>query len=159
MFFLMAKEVMRRRAADNPYFHKDFHGALSTGIEYLDTHFGPQAVREYLRQFARSYYGPLRQALQRRGLAALKDYFLDLYRREGGAVEAEGGEDELVLRSAACPAVAHMRSKGYRVAKLFAETTRTVNETICEGTGFASELVEYDEQTGRSVVRFRRVRP
>lgn len=150
---------MRRRAADNPYFHKDFHGALSTGIEYLDTHFGPEAVREYLRQFARGYYAPLRQELQRSGLAALREYFLDLYRKEGGALEADGGDDELVLRSAACPAVMHMRSKGYRVAPLFRETTRTVNEAICEGTGFACELTEYDEQTGRAIVRFRRVRP
>ena len=25
----MPREVMRRKAADNPYLHKDFHGALS----------------------------------------------------------------------------------------------------------------------------------
>ena len=41
----MAKEVMRRQASDNPYLHRDFHGALSAGIEYLDRHYGEDAVR------------------------------------------------------------------------------------------------------------------
>ena len=27
--------------------HKDFHGALSRGIEYLHEHYGADAVREY----------------------------------------------------------------------------------------------------------------
>ena len=45
----MAKRIMQRAASDNVYRHPDFHGALSTGIEYLDAKYGPEAVREYLR--------------------------------------------------------------------------------------------------------------
>ena len=44
----------------------------------------------------------------------------------------------------------------HKVSPLFVETTRTVNEAICEGTPFAFELVEYDEQTGKSIQRFYR---
>ena len=40
----MPKEKMRRKAADNPYLHKDFHGALSCGMEYLHARFGAEAV-------------------------------------------------------------------------------------------------------------------
>ena len=47
-----------------------------------------------------------------------------------------------------------MRQNGYSVARLFSETTRTINEAICEGTPFAAELLEYDQETGRSLVRF-----
>ena len=36
------------------------------------------------------------------------------------------------------------------------ETIDTVNRAICHGTPFASELVEYDEWTGRSIQRFYR---
>jgi hypothetical protein len=150
----MPKEVMRRKAADNPYLHKDFHGALSAAIEYLHQRFGPQAVREYLRQFAAAFYKPLTDSLKARGLAALKEHFERIYALEGAAVEIRLSDDELVIRVAQCPAVTHMRANGYPVARLFEETTRTVNEALCEGTPYAAELVEYQPQDGRSVQRF-----
>jgi len=152
----MTKEVMRRTAADNEYLHKDFHGALSAGIDYLDEHFGPEAVREYLDQFAAKYYGQVTDALSSRGLVALKEHFERLYRIEGGTVRVTLDDDELLVEVEACPAVTHMRKNNLPVARLFGETTRTVNEAICRGTPFAAELVEYDEQTGRSRQRFYR---
>ena len=150
----MARETITRRASDNEYLHKDFHGALSCGIDYLDEHFGEEAVRRYLRDFTHAFYAPLRKDLERRGLPALKDYFEALYRTEQGDVTFESGPDELVIRVAACPAVTHMREHGYPVARLFHETTRTVNEALCDGTAYAAELVEYDPETGRSIQRF-----
>jgi len=152
----MAKEVMRRRASDNEYLHQDFHGALSCGIEYLHQKFGADAVREYLREFTRSFYAPLRADLLKRGLPALREHFGKLYETEGGEVEFESSGDELVLRVAACPAVQHLRAKDYPVARLFHETSETVNNVLCEGTPFAAELAEYDAETGRSVQRFYR---
>ncbi len=152
----MTKEVMRRNASDNEYLHKDFHGALSAGIEYLHRNYGEQAVREYLREFAKSFYAPLREALKQRGLAALRDHFEKLYRIESGKIQITISEDEMIMNVDSCPAVMHMREHQYPVAELFCETTKTVNEAICEGSGFAAELVEYDSQTGRSVQRFYR---
>ena len=152
----MAKEVMQRRAADNEYLHKDFHGALSCGIDYLHEHYGEEAVRQYLHDFALSFYAPLREALQQRGLVALKEHFEKVYETEGGEAAFELSDDELVIRVAACPAVTHMREQNYPVADLFHETTRTVNETVCEGTPYAAELVEHEPETGRSVQRFYR---
>ena len=152
----MAKEVMRRSASDNEYLHRDFHGALSAGIEYLDQRFGEEAVREYLRGFALSYYAPLIADVKRRGLVALREHFGEIYRREGGDVQVTPWPDGLTVEVAACPAVAHMRAHGYAVARLFGETTKTVNKALCEGTPFAAETLEYDEQSGRSVTRFLR---
>ncbi len=147
---------MRRTAADNPYLHKDFHGAMSTGIQYLHERYGEEAVRDYLRQYTDAYHAPLKAAISRRGLAALQEYFERIYAIEGAEIAIEFSEDELVLKVAACPAVSHMRQHGYRVADLWIETTRTVNQQLCAGTPFAYELLEYDEQTGRSVQRFYR---
>lgn len=148
------KERIERHAADNVYFHPDFHGALSCGIEYLHTQYGAEAVRDYLRTFARTYYAPLREAIRARGLVALKDHFEALYRAEGGEVVFTLTADELVIRLAACPAVRHMRSKGDVVARLFDETTRTVNEALCEGSPYGAELMAYDQETGGNVQRF-----
>ena len=155
----MAREVMERRASDNVYLHKDFHGALSTDIEYLHAHFGEDAVRDYLRQFTVIYYAPLIAELRGEGLPALKRHFEELYAVEGGEVDIMLSDDELVLTVHACPAVKHMREHGYMVARLFRETIKTVNEALCTGTSFAAELVEYDDATGRSIQRFYRRRP
>lgn len=152
----MTKQIMRREASDNVYLHQDFHGALSAGIEYLHEKYGEDAVRRYLWQFARSFYAPLTESLKARGLAALKDHFRRVYDVEGGAVRFVLSEDELRIEVDACPAVTHMRQQGYPVARLFRETTGTVNRAICDGTVFAAELVAYDEGTGRNVQRFYR---
>ena len=150
----MAREVMRRRASDNVYLHKDFHGALSTGLEYVHRNYGEQAVKDFLRQFALTFYSPLRNALKERGLAALKEHFEKIYRDEGGNIEIEFSQDEMILEVQGCPAVIHMREHSCPVASLFHETTRTVNEVICEGTDFAAELLTYEPETGASVQRF-----
>lgn len=154
----MGKEIMDRRAADNEYLHKDFHGALSAGIEYLHKHYGPQAVRDYLVKFTKAYYAPLREKLQREGLSALKEHFERIYEIEGGQIEIEFSEEQMTLNVKSCPAVTHMRANGYPVAELFEETSKTVNEALCEGSEFCAELVEYDVQTGQSVQRFYRSR-
>jgi len=150
----MARETITRRASDNEYLHKDFHGALSAGIEYLDAQYGPEAVRKYLRRFARSFYAPLTEQIRRRGLDALRQHIEAVYRREGGRIRITAGADEMVVEVSACPAVTHMRQHGYAAARLFHETIGTVNRAICDGTEFDAELVSYDQQTGRSVQRF-----
>ena len=152
----MTKEVMKRRASDNEYIHKDFHGALSAGIEYLHKNYGQQAVRDYLWQFASTFYSPLKDALKERGLVALKEHFEKIYKIEDGKIGISISTDEMILKVQACPAVMHMRQNGYQVASLFHETIKTVNKAICEGSEFAFESLEYDEQTGRSVQRFYR---
>jgi len=155
----MPKKVMRRSASDNQYLHMDFHGALSAGIEYLDQRHGPEAVRAYLRRFADSYYAPLKEQIRARGLPALREHFEGVYALEGGEIDVEASQDELLIKVQSCPAVTHMRQHGYPVARLFHETTRTVNAALCEGTPFSAELLEYDHDSGRSVIRFWRRKP
>ncbi len=155
----MPKEIIKRTARDNQYLHKDFHGALSVGLEYLEANYGEASVREYLRQFALEFYAPLKADLNRRGLVALAEHFEKLYETEGGRVEVTLSDDELRVEVEACPAVTHMRAQGYPVSPLFHETTKTVNEAICEGTPYTAELVDYDDQTGRSIQRFLRRAP
>jgi len=64
--------------------------------------------------------------------------------------------DSLLLEVEACPAVTHMRKRGYVVADLFHETTRTVNEAICAGTPYQSEMLTYNQETGYTLARFSR---
>ena len=154
----MPKKVIHQKASDNVYLHKDFHGVLSAGIDYLQGRYGDKAVREYLRRFTNSFYAPLKADLARRGLIALKEHFEQVYRAEDGDGSFSLSADELVIEVSQCPAVMHMRRRGYPVASLWSETTRTVNEALCEGTDFEAELVDYDDQTGRGRQSFLRAR-
>lgn len=155
----MAKEIIRRNAADNLYLHKDFHGALSTGIAYLEQRYGAEAPREYLRQFATTFYAAVTLAMKERGLIALREHLERIYALEGAQIDITFSKDEMLLKVEACPAVVHIRQHGYAVAPLFYETSKTLYAAICEGTPFASEWLEYNEQTGRSVVRFFKRQP
>ncbi len=150
----MPKQVMHRTPDDNSYLHRDFHGALSCGITYLHDRYGEAAVRDYLWQFARSFYGPLSADLTKRGLIALEEHFRRIYELEEGEVHFSSSSNELRIAVDACPAVRHMRRNGYPVARRFHETTDTVNRAICHDTPFAAELLDYDEETGRCVQRF-----
>ena len=144
-----ARQIMRRQAGDNRYLHKDFHGALSAGIDYLESHFGQQAVRDYLGQFAKAFYAPLTEDIRRRGLVALQEHLSAIYELEGASPRFQSTFDELLVEVDACPAVAHMRQHGYSVAKLFVETERTVNQAICEGTPFAARTCPLRPRIGR----------
>lgn len=153
-FTVMAKETITRRASDNAYLHKDFHGALSVGLDYIAEHFGEEAVRAYLWQFARAYYAPLTAAVRERGLGPLAEHLERVYRLEGGDPRVSLTEDDLYVELDACPAVTHMREHGYPISPHFFETTKRVNEAICEGTAFAAELLDYEDATGRSIQHF-----
>lgn len=150
------KQVMNRTAGDNAYLHKDFHAALSTALFYLEQTYGADAVRDYLRQFADTFYAGLKKEVKSRGLKALHEHFAHIYDIEQGDVRFDLTPDALTMHVAACPAVSYMREHNRPVSPLWYETTKTVNETICDGTPFRAELLDYDEQTGRSTVRFSR---
>jgi hypothetical protein len=105
---IMSKEVMTRTASQNTYLHKDFHGALSVGLIYVQDHFGDDAVREYLRDFARAFYAPLTASVRELGLIALKEHFEKIYDLEGGDTSIKYTNDELIIDVKACPAVTHI---------------------------------------------------
>lgn len=152
----MTRKVMERKASDNQYLHKDFHGALSNGIEYLHKNFGEEAVREYLSKFTKTFYAPLIEDLKRRGMVALKEHFERIYEIEGGKVEISFNEDELIIKVQECPAITHLHKKNMPVARMFYETSKTVNEMLCDGTCFSAELKDYNEDNGSCIQRFYR---
>jgi hypothetical protein len=150
----MSREVMRRQASDNPYFHRDFHATLNQGLIYLREKFGPAAVRDYLRQLGRTFYSPLSESLRRGGLGAVRQYLEKIYSEENAEYEIQSDENVLEMKIESCPAVTHIRKLGFPVSDMFRETTRTLFEAICEDTPFDFRLEEYEPETGKSRFRF-----
>ena len=138
--------------------HKDFHGALSFGIQFLDDQYGLAGVEEFFTRAAKAVYATLIDELRRRGLEALKEHWDTVFTLEEGDFETRYEGDTLVLDVRACPAIHHMRAHHYRVADHFCEHTRIVNEAVCAAAGYACS-VEYDQDAGRCVQRFWRAAP
>jgi len=152
----MKKLLMKRKASDNIYFHPDFHSALNIAIDYLEKNHGKSAVKEYLQQFASSYYKPLTEKIKKQGLSALKKYIKDLYRKENGDIDIVYSKNAMTVSIKRCPAVFHIKKKGGKPAESFSETTKTVYETILEDTEYEFRMLNYDRNTGKAILEFKR---
>jgi len=138
--------------------HKDFHGALSFGLQFIEDQYGQEGIEAFLAGLAGTVYKRLVDGLRARGLPALQDHWQAIFDLEQGDVEMHMDGEVLVLEVNRCPAIAHMKDRNYKVADHFCEHTRIVNEAVCKAAGYASS-VEYDQEAGRCVQRFWRQAP
>lgn len=136
-----------------PNVHRDFHGALSYGLQFVEEYYGPEGLRDFLGNLTKDVYMPLCEALRERGLEALRDHWKTIFDLEEGAYEMHMEDGVLVLTVERCPAICHMKEHGYRIADHFCEHTRIVNEAVCSAAGYASS-VEYNQCAGACVQRF-----
>ena len=133
--------------------HKDFHGALSYGIQFVVDNYGLEGLKKYLRGLSKSVYAPLVKALRKDGLPALRKHWADIFTLEGGEFEFREEDNTLVFEVTQCPAIAHMKAQGYDISPHFCEHTRILNEAICSDAGYACS-VDYNQEEGRCVQRF-----
>ena len=133
--------------------HKDFHGGLSYGLQFIENEYGEEGLRDFLTGLADTVYKPLVEDVRARGLPALREYWQTIFDLEDGDVEMTMDGETLVLTVKRCPAIWHMKEHGYAVADHFCEHTRIVNEAVCKAAGYESS-VEYDQEAGRCVQRF-----
>ena len=133
--------------------HKDFHGALSYGIQFVLDEYGMPGLEKYLKQLADTVYAPLAEAMKTEGLSALRKHWDEIFTVEGGEFELRDEDGVLVLEVLACPAIKHMQSQDYAIHPKFCEHTRILNEAICAKAGYQCS-VDYDQEAGRCVQRF-----
>jgi len=153
---------MSRRKKAGPYafgevfmanVHKDFHGALSYGLQFVEDNYGREGLDDFLSRLAESVYLPLVDGIRARGLDALREHWQTVFDLEQGEFEMHTQDGVLTLRVHRCPAIGHMKERGYAIADHFCEHTRIVNEAVCKAAGYCSS-VEYDQDGGRCVQRF-----
>ena len=148
--------VMDRNAADNEYFHPDFHSSLNMGVHYLAENFGEEELREYLTLFTERVYAPVIAEIGKRGLAAIADKISDTYTREHAedAVTVSLDGDRLTVNVAYCPAVSHLKKTGRTVTPWFVYTTTVVMERLAKAAGKNFTLCSYDTETGAASYTF-----
>ena len=152
----MAKQIMDRRASDNKYLHRDFHCSMNFGVEYVGERFGEEGVKEYLTDFARSFYAKLIDDAKKRGLSAIREHIEKIYEIEEASevLNIKQTDKELRVSIEKCPAVAHIRKFGGVPCKWFVETTATVNNVIAREAGLHFQMISYCDEDGKAEYRF-----
>ena len=150
------KLVIERNAADNEYFHRDFHISGDRGVRYVGEKYGDASVVEYLTIFTKAYYSPLIGEIKKNGLSAMKAHIEKIYEVEKAAdnVTCELTEDELFVTVSECPAVKYMKESGYEPSKWYVMTTSVVNDVIAKECGYGFEMIFYSEENGAAKYRF-----
>ena len=133
--------------------HKDFHGCMSFGLKFLAENYGPAELEAYMRRVARNVYAPLIQRLRSQGLPALAVHFRRILTLEDADFRLYADDDVLILEVRECPAIHHMKARGYEIAPNFCESTRIINDEISRRAGYSTST-EYDQATGRCTQRF-----
>jgi hypothetical protein len=118
------------------YLHRDFHGALSIGFQYVKERYGLEALYEYWRRIAINCYEPLIDKLSNQGLEALEEHWGRVFGLEGGEYKLFYRGDTLILEVGRCPAIAHLQRKGFPIAEDFCEHTVFINRELCRQAGF-----------------------
>ena len=148
----MPIHTMTRNAAENTYFHRDFHGIFSLGIDYLLERYGVASVVEYLRRFTIHFYAPLIETIREKSLDAVADAFLKIYGEENSLAQLrlERSDRELWVYMNQCPAVTYMRENGVIPSRCFSLTSSVPWETICQAAGIGYKMLSYDDMTGKA---------
>lgn len=148
--------VMDRKAAENEYFHPDFHSSLNMGIHYVGENYGMDAVREYLTRYTKNVYCKVIDDIKVRGIQAIADKITDTYAKEkaADALALNVGENALNVSIAYCPAVKHLKATGRVVTKWYRYTTEIVMEVLAAAAGYKFVMESYDEETGAAKYSF-----
>ncbi len=151
-------EIMDRRAAENEYFHRDFHSSMNMGIHYVGEKFGIDGVKSYLTRYTNNVYKIIINDMKERGLVALEEKILDTYKKEKAldAVETNLSADatELTVNIKYCPAVKHLKGTGRDVSKWYRYTTEIVMELLANTIDCDFIMESYDDETGAASYRF-----
>lgn len=121
--------------------HRDFHGALSVGFQYLAEKYGKDSLEEYLRICGENMYRELAEAIKKEGLSVLEKYWQRIFSLEGAEFKIERkGDEEIKLSVSRCPALSHMKKTGYPVYRDFCLQCRVINGVLAEKAGLKSEV-------------------
>ena len=147
---------MHRSAADNEYFHRDFHSSMNNGIQYLGEMYGEQTVRDFLVRFTNNVYRKVIEKIQSKGIAAIEEKIVDTYEKEKCAevlkITKEGNKTTFEVEY--CPAVKHLTETGRTVTEWFELTTSVVMQSLAEHADLCFEMEEYDASTGKARYSF-----
>lgn len=127
--------------------HKDFHGALSAGFEFLSEKYGKEKLEEFLKICGKNMYKKLIKEIKKRGLKAIEEYWNEIFTIEDAKFKIEKDKNKRIkLIVLECPALSHMEKKGYKIYNDFCIQCRVINQVIAKETNLISEVKANQEK-------------
>ncbi len=147
---------MDRKAADNEYYHQDFHSSMNMGIHYLGEFHGEKAVKEYLERYTENVYRDVIDNIQAKGLSAIEEKIASTYKKEKAenAVTLTKTKDSLLVNVDYCPAIRYLKESGRKVSEWYRFTTEVVMAVLARNANADFSMERYDEETGAARYRF-----
>ena len=147
---------MNRQAAENEYYHPDFHSSMNMGVHYLGETYGEDVVKAYLTEYTQHVHRSFITQAKQNGLAAIEQKIRDIYRSEKAedVLQTKLCDHLLTVQIKHCPAVRHLTSTGRTVSPWYRYVKETVLEVLADAAGVSYEPVFYDAETGASEYRF-----
>lgn len=152
----MADLHIERNASDNKYLHKDFHVTADIGIFYVGANYGDEAVKEYLTQYASSFYKLLAEKVKTNGLIELENNFKTVYEKEEWSefLHTTLTESSLEISIDKCPAITFMKQSGHTPSKWYKEITYVAYSQLAKMCDLEFSVSYYDENDGRAKFTF-----
>ena len=150
--------IMDRRAGDNEYFHKDFHYALNNGVHYVGEKFGVDGLKEYLEQYTKNVYNKRLQDVKEKGLKAIEEIILGMYKAEKAldAVETTLTENTLKVKVKYCPVIKYLVPTGREISKWFKYVDQFVMPVFARAMGAEFSFNNYNEEDGSCEFTFKK---
>ena len=132
----------------------DFFFAVNATFRHILENYGEEALHRYWEEMGREHYRGVTEAMQERGLEALKEHWEQLFPQEPGS-EAELALDGdcLTLTVKTCPAILHLKQHRREVSPVYCDHCTYVSRGMCEPAGVS---VEVSGGGGSCVQAFRR---
>ena len=149
--------VNRMKREGKKYLHRDFHLLGDNALKYCGDNYGAQAVVDFVKHFAVTFYAPQIEGFKEKGLVAVKEWLEKLYLVEEASevLHTELTDKELKVTIDKCPVIAYARSLNQELSEYYIEQTRTLYAAIAEASGFGFRLESYDADGAAEFVFFK----
>ena len=147
---------MHRNAADNEYYHKDFHSSMNNGIQYLGENYGEKTIVEFLKRVAKNIYKREIADIKKDGINAISEVIKETYQKEKSSqvLNITKDKNSLLVKVDYCPAVKHLNDTGRIVSKWFNLTTSVIMEEFAKAAGVTFNMKEYLPSSGKAEYAF-----
>jgi len=122
---------------------KEWFGAFNVIFNWFEKQFGREALEAYWRHIADTCYDDVVKKFQGEGLAGVRDYFEDIFRKDGGKLETSLQDKRLTIRIIQCPAFMFMNDSDnphFVPIKDYCRHDAIVNERLAQKSGLAFRM-------------------
>jgi len=89
---------------------KEWFGGFNVIFNWIEKQFGPAALEAYWRHIAATCYTEVIAKFKSEGLDGVRDYFEDIFKKDGGLIETTRQPGCLTIKVIKCPAFMFMNT-------------------------------------------------